>query len=791
VVVDIDELLEPGSLFKSALFGTLLRDHVDVTELPAGTRVGPYSIERPIGSGGMGIVYLGLRADGQFEQRVAIKFLARRVAAPHVHDDFRRERKIVAALNHPHIAHLLDGGVMEDGRLWFAVELVDGLPIDAHCVVKKLTARQRVGLLLPVVAAVQYAHSRLLIHRDIKPGNVLVDTERGAQLLDFGVAMFVDERDTAMAYTPGYGSPEQLADEPIGTSSDIWQLGNLLRAVNSARAEGDVPPCIPVDLQAIIAKACARQVTRRYHTAQGLHDDLERFLSYQPVRARHATLRYRFVRLVQRHPFGIIASAVAVLLLAGIVAIGWRLGTAHSLARNEHELTGVVTHFLTDDLIGEADPYGGSAHRIVDLGNVLSKASEHTNVTFASHPHLASEIDKSLAAALEEMSRYDDARKIVARALPRLDPTNPENFELIMSLKVLNATFAFDFGNNVDSRREFTELYGEVSKTLGTLSPLALHIQTLIGLTYHNELRLPECERVFRDVLTHARELQPFDSLLATSALTQCSALLGHFDEASAMAQEQIRSTIARYGDSDPRTIVARDIALSVTIESGEFSQALTDGRNLILQARATLNADDEVLAGVLSIAGFAAVCTGGYEEGIDDIQQAKRVYAKVFGEKGLGVAKTAMNEGLAYARMGDLSAADRTLATSASILQEHPEDSSDEIQLLKRRGEVRLIQNRYADAAADFNVALDDARKTNTYDLPRTAPIKMGLAAALAHAGRIDEASRLFAEAAPQLNGRPSCWQPLVDAAKQVIGPETVSERERGSLEASPSRRQ
>ncbi|QBB70130.1 tetratricopeptide repeat protein [Pseudolysobacter antarcticus] len=777
--LNIDDLLDPGSLFKSALFGTLLRDHVDSAELAPGTRVGPYRIERALGRGGMGIVYLGIRADGQFEQRVAIKFLARRVMASQIHDDFRRERQILASLNHAHIAHLLDGGVMDDGRLWFAVELIEGLPIDRHCIEKKLGLRDRVALMIPVIAAVQHAHSRLLLHRDIKPDNVLVGKESGAKLLDFGVAAFIDENDAATAYTPGYASPEQLAGERIGTSSDIWQLGNLLRVVASAHAEGEVPPRIPVDLQAIISRACAPRIAHRYHTAQGLHDELGRFLDHLPVRARDATFRYRFARFARRHPFSIAISALAAMLLAGVIAVDWRLDSARTNAQEEHALTALVTRFLTNDLIGEADPFGGGAHAVVNLGNMLSKASERSAITFAKHPHLASEVDRAIADALQGLSRYPDARKITQRGLSRLDPANPENFDLIISLKVLNAELTLDAGNTVDSRRELDELHAQVVKTRGELAPLALHIQSAIGLSYSIESKLVECEQVMRPVVAHAHELQPIDSLLAFSVLAQCSARLGHYDEALRMINAQLRSTIALYGEADPRTLIARDVKLTVAVESGDYANAVIDARALIEKMRTAIGSDQDVTAGVLSDAGVTAICAGYYDEAIVYLEESKKVHGKNDGERSLLVAKNLVSEGLAYKRLGDLQAAEHAFELGAAILKEHPDDNGVQTALLKNRGELRLAQNRYNEAAADLGEALDYARKINAEDHPRVATIKLGLAAALAHLGQNEAARSLMTEAAPVMEGRPSCWQPLLDAAHEVLPTVGVSPRQ------------
>jgi len=768
--VDIDELLEPGGLFKSALFGTLLRDHVDIAQLAAGTRVGPYAIEQPLGQGGMGVVYLAARVDGQFEQHVAIKFLARRVVAPNLHDDFRRERQIVAALNHAHIAHLLDGGVLEDGRLWFAVEHVDGAPIDAYCAKNDLSLRERVLLLLPVITAVQYAHSRLLVHRDIKPANVCVDDERGAKLLDFGVATFTDEEDAASAYTPAFASPEQRAGERVGTASDIWQLGNLLRIVLAAHSDGSRAPAIPYDLQAVAAKACAQHAGDRYATAQALHDDLLRFLAREPVRARPMTLRYRSTRFLQRHPLAIAASSLALASMLAVVVIGWRLGTAQSVARSEREIANAVTHFVTDDLAAEANPYSGSSHSTVDLGNVLSKASDRAVVTFANHPRLASQVDLGLATALENIQRLDDATKIVARALVRLDPADPQNFELINWLKALNAELVLDLQHNEEGRKAIGTIYPDVLKRLGATSPLALHMQTLVGITYHNEQRPTECAQVLRPVLSHLQELRATDALMATSAMTHCAMWLGQFDEALEMAQGQVRTNTALYGAADPRTLVARDVLVSVANASGKFEQALDEGRSMLSQARTTLGSNDEIMGGMLAETGVAASCAGQYDEAIRDLDEAKELNIKVMGPTNIVIAKNLSNQALTFVHKGDLAAAEHAFTQVETILGNHPEDTIDRVLLLSRRGELRLIQGRYQVAADDFGAALDIARKTKIDGTPRSAPAKLGLSIALAHLQRGKEGLALIDEALQVIGNRATCSPQIVAAARGVL---------------------
>lgn len=202
----IERMFEPGRLLQGALVRSLLLS-AGMTELEPGTSLGPFRIVREIARGGMGIVYLACRADGEYEQDVAIKWLPQGRLDAAALQLFRHERQILASLRHPHIARLLDGGHGEDGHLWFAMEHVEGEAVDRHAAAHGLGWRERVQLLLPVIDAVQFAHGRLLLHRDIKPDNVRVDADGRAKLLDFGIAALVSDGDAQRAFTPGYASP--------------------------------------------------------------------------------------------------------------------------------------------------------------------------------------------------------------------------------------------------------------------------------------------------------------------------------------------------------------------------------------------------------------------------------------------------------------------------------------------------------------------------------------------------------------------------------------------------------
>ena len=207
--------------------------------------VGPWRLEKELGHGGMGVVYLAHRADGQFEQHAALKLIKRELDSDGVLSRFLRERQILARLENAHIARLLDGGVTDDGRPYFAMEFVPGIPILLHCAEQRMSLEARLRLFIDVCGAVQFAHTQLIVHSDIKPSNILVTKEGHAKLLDFGIAKVLDESDHEPALTsgfqyrpltPGYAAPEQLRGEAVTTAVDVYALGNLLYELLTGRA---------------------------------------------------------------------------------------------------------------------------------------------------------------------------------------------------------------------------------------------------------------------------------------------------------------------------------------------------------------------------------------------------------------------------------------------------------------------------------------------------------------------------------------------------------------------------
>lgn len=310
-----------------------------------GQRCGPYRLVSMIGRGGMGVVYLAERADGEVNQRVAVKLL-RPGVLDFQRERFLQERQILAELAHPSIARLLDAGHLDDGQPFLVMEYVDGRPINEYAA--KLPIEQKIRLFAKVCAAVAYLHRNLVVHRDLKPGNILVTADGEPKLLDFGIAKIVGYADATVTavqmLTPDYASPEQVTGSPIGTTSDIYSLGAILyelltgnrphrfedtspAAIYAAISTREITrpskllPALEGDLEAIVMKALRKEPAERYQTVEQLADDLTAYLESRPIRARQGDLTYRARKFARRYwlPLGAAALTVAGLTVGLIV----------------------------------------------------------------------------------------------------------------------------------------------------------------------------------------------------------------------------------------------------------------------------------------------------------------------------------------------------------------------------------------------------------------------------------------------------------------------------------------
>ncbi len=303
-------------------------------ERPRSTRFGAWQLIRELGAGGMGTVFLAQRVEGQFAQQVAIKLL-RGFPTSESMRRLRQERQILAELDHPNIARLLDGGETEDGQPWLAMEYVAGSPFLEHVHLHARSMRERLDLFDAMLGAIEHAHQHLIIHRDLKPANVMVTDTGAVKLLDFGIARLIaagenGQRSTSTrVFSLGYASPEQQAGGTITTASDIYSLGVMLRELLTGEREAGrkrnpliAPLTLDADMAGIIAKATSVMAEDRYTGASEFRDDLDRYREGRPVRAAAMTRRYRLRKFVGRHRLGALLGAISIVVLAAFV---WRL----------------------------------------------------------------------------------------------------------------------------------------------------------------------------------------------------------------------------------------------------------------------------------------------------------------------------------------------------------------------------------------------------------------------------------------------------------------------------------
>ena len=460
--------LDPGGVRARPTFRDL-EDALD-RRAPRPERVGPYRLLEEIGRGGMARVFEAERTAGGFDQKVAIKLIRWRGQSEAVRERFQQERQILAGLSHPAIAGLLDGGETE-GHPWFAMELVDGDPIESYCRAHGLGLGPRVELFIKVAEAVGYAHRSLVVHRDLKSSNVLVTRAGDVKLLDFGIAKLVQPEAAELTsvdqqpMTPEFASPEQVLGERVTTASDVYQLGHLLyrlltdrspypgdtttpsyfhRAIltdtpappSQAALASSEPEPDPVagserssvpwaaelrgDLDAIVLKALRKEPERRYATVEGLLEDLSAHLHGRPVKARPDSLGYRLRKFLARHRAAVgVAMAASLLLAAAAVLFTVRLTRERDRAVREARKATAVAEFLAETF-GASDPSLAQGE-LPTARDLLDRGAARIEAELAEEPEVRADLLETMGLAYRSLGLYEPAEELL-RGLARMAP---------------------------------------------------------------------------------------------------------------------------------------------------------------------------------------------------------------------------------------------------------------------------------------------------------------------------------------------------------------------------------
>jgi serine/threonine-protein kinase len=734
---------------------------LDVPANEPGTRFGPYQVDEVLGRGGMGVVYRAHRADGQFRQEVALKVLPADLLSRRHHDRFLAEREILARLSHANVARLLDGGVDQDGRPYFAMELVEGRTILEYCDDRRASVADRVELFITVCDAVQHAHQHLVVHRDLKPGNILVSEAGTPKLLDFGIGKILDAGGDFAAetqvglrlLTPAYAAPEQLRGSPANTASDIYQLGILLfelltgchpfperrepgsdpadwerstldptrpsvaatadRDTTSARARARATTheslgwALRGDLDAIILKALRPDPADRYRSATGLAEDLRRFLEHRPVRARRDSWGYRARLFVRRNRSGL---AVTTAGLVGILA--FTLGIARESRRTalERDRAEAVTDFMTE-LFANADPFRLNRSEIA-VRDLLDDGLERLRADGATDARVRASMLSAIGRAYEGLGLSEPATEAFGEALALFRASDGVS-AMALSGASARAGYLLSLQGRFDEAR-----------------PLLAQGDSLLALA--------------------GEETETGSRAQVLSRLGTAWMHLGEPDRATGYLEEALAWYLAD-GDARDRAAEALGDLAIVRRDLGDPDSAEVLLRRGVGLREAAWGPGHLWVANSLTSLGAHYFDTGRLSEADSVWRRALEIRRTglpeghyLFGALWVGLGKIA-------AAQGEVDRADSLLARGLETLEVHfGPDHYSVGSALNDRAIFRQREGRTVEAEADFVRALDIYAAHFGPEHPYAANLAVNLAWVTAVNGKVPEALALYDEALP-----------------------------------------
>ncbi len=763
----VDGLLDAGV---AAAVPSLSRS--DANPVPGDGMAGPYRLLHLLGEGGMGVVWLGERIDGAYEQQVAVKLLKRGMDTQAILRRFLQERRILARLHHPHVVRLLDGGMSADGRPFYVMDHVDGQSITQHAAGHQLDARSRVSLLVKVSEAVAYAHTQLIVHRDLKPSNVLIDAEGEPRVLDFGIAKLLEESGeetrtgTGMrVMSPAYAAPEQILGETIGTATDVYALGLMLcelltgqlplqrRATAPAQVAQDASQEVvdrastlatrltPVqlhelygeemsarqlarglagDLDLIIATALQRDPLRRYATAAAFAADLRCWLEGRPIVARPDSASYRLRKFVRRHRVGVAASIlIATSLVGGLSAALWQTRIARSEARradverakSERELARAerVKDFILT-LFREQDPVSRASAQARTPTELIRSGVAAIDASLAGEPELQAQLLRDLGEIQVSLDDREAAQATLKRA-----------WELQSKLS----------GSGSIASAEALAGYGDAVYAVGDVVKSAILLRdALKKLRDAGAGELPRAAKA--------------ESSLANIELTE-----GRNADAEKLARHSVDVFRANYGADNVNVAMHLGVLGKVQQEAGNYADALASYREA-LAIIARNNGEDHVRTAMLRTnVGDVLRLQHKYDEALSQYETALRIERATLPADHVYLGGTLLRLGDLQRRIGNFQAADRSFAESIAILGKTP--SGQYAQALQTYGSLARAQGQFELAAQRYRKSFE-AFRAATGDSVYTWLTALAEVGALTDAEKYDEADVLAAEATAAL---------------------------------------
>jgi serine/threonine-protein kinase len=735
---------------------------------PANGMIGPYRLLRAIGEGGMGEVWLAERSDGSYEQQVAIKLLKRGMDTRAILRRFMQERRILARLHHPQIVRLIDGGMSEDGRPYYAMDFVDGLPITRHAAAQALSVGARVALLIEVADAVAYAHTQLVVHRDLKPSNVLVDGEGRPRVLDFGIAKLIEESGEETrtgtgqrVLSPAYAAPEQILGEAIGTPADVYALGlmlcELLTGQLPRRRVGTTPALLAMeasretvdrasalaaqaapaelhqiygdlldrrelartlagDLDLIIATALHRDPARRYTGAAAFAEDLRRWRDRRPIAARADSGAYRLRQFVRRHRLGVAATGlIALSLIGGLGAALRQTGIARaeaqradlerSNAQRQLERSERVKEFILT-LFREQDPISRAGAQARSPTQLIRDGIAALDSSLSGEPELQAQLLRDLGEIQTSLDDRQAAQATLERAW-----------------------------------RQQSQLSGARSvASAETLAVLAEAVYVVGDVA--------RSERLLRDALAILREAGLGDSpraARAESLLATVDLVAGRNDQAERLSRHSVEVFRTTFGPDHPEVAMRLGEYGKIRQEQGDYAEALASYREA-LDIVARSNGGEHVRSAKLHLnVGDVMRLQRRYPEAMQHYQSALAAVRKALPADHAYLGSILLRVGDLQRRTGDLAAADRSFVESLAILSKTP--SGQYAQALQTYGNLARAEGRFELAAQRFHQAFEVFRST-TGDSVYTWLTALLEVSVLIESGKLAQADALATEA-------------------------------------------
>ena len=809
----LDELaqLEHSSFMATpavANVGALLNHLLDPDgEADEPGQIGPYQTVRQLGYGGMGTVFLAERIDGQFERQVALKLIKQGPYSKAVESRFLHERQILARLQHPNIAQLYDGGVTADGRPYFVMEYVRGQAITDYCKAHQLAIKERLALFLQVCDALQYAHQNLVVHRDVKPSNILVTEAGVVKLLDFGIAKVLSGAGEGAitqlglpALTPDYAAPEQVEGGAITTATDVYSLGVLLYELLSGqrpyRVEGvsmsewvrvicetePPPPSLMVaqkhdaagtetaqalglqralsgDLDTILLKTLRKQPERRYSSIEALARDVRRYLDGLPILARRDTLGYRLGKFALRHRLGVGALVLVVVLVSGFT---WRTVVERNRAQVSAAQANEVSDFLVD-LFAMSDPLSIDEVRgDTTAVRVFLERGASQIEALSGQAEVQAMLRGVLGRVYKGLGEYEEAEHFLRVALEQRQALYGEQ-----SLEV--AEGMYDLGqllriwSGAASRNREGNVYGEAEDLFR--SALALrkaqlgeeHVtvaETLnnLAVILREQGNYAESEAMFREVLVLWKKSVGDEDRFTATVRNNLAAVLreqGNYAESEAMFREALVLWRKSVGNEHPEIAVGLENLANVQYRQGHYAEAEATHREVLVLRKKLLGPEHSEVASSLNNLALVLSEQGHYAEAEAMFREALVLWRKTLGDEHFNIAASLNNLAEALREQGHLAEAGAMFSEVLALLkrllgEDHPHVAT----VLGNLADVRYKQGHLTEAEAMFSEVLALRRQRLDKDHPDIAAALNNLAEVLSEQGRLAEAEAMFREA-------------------------------------------